>query len=260
MVVPKEKSQEIIEKLHSRLINENYFTESEFFSYSIEMRGVGKASSKDNMAWAYFYACNKDKNRALQFFRKSLNYTTADNSFIRNYFVFLFKNGMAKELIQAIKKSGAKESLRGSHHFMFEKLFVSLLRGDFEEAIQTSDSLINMRNDLSELYEVMKKRIYLFSSSSNLEPKDLEKLGEIYTNLIEENELYAVGRFDFRTYPDIDVNHISLIVSDKHRDIIGKLNYDLAYALASNSCFDNKNFSASIDMSIQGEIPTLTTL
>lgn len=260
MIAAKEKSQEIIEKLHTRLTEERYFTSAEFFTYSGEMRGVGKASSKDNMAWAYFHVCNQDKDKALYFFRKSLNYKTADISFARNYLVFLFKNGMAKELIQAIQKSNTKESFLGSQHFMFERLFTSILRGDLQEAMRVSDSLINLKNNLSELYEAMKKKIHLFSSFSDLKEAELKKLGEIYTNLIEENQLYAVGRFDFRTYPDVDVNHISLIVSDKHRDIIGKLNFDLAYALASNDCFDDKNFSASVDMSIQNETINATTL
>lgn len=260
MANPKEKSQEIIDLLHSRLIEERYFSDSEFFEYNIKMRGVGKASSKDNMAWAYLFACNQDADKALHYFRKSLNYQTSDISFARNYFVFLFKHGRVKELGLAIDKAKKKDFLSGSQHVMFEDLFTSILKGSFKGALQAASSLINLKQDLSKATEAIKIKIESFLSYSDIKDEGLKKLGEIYSNLIEKHALYAVGRFDFRTYPDVDVNHISLIVSEKHKEIIGKLNYELSYELASTDYFDNANFSASIDMLLEDDIVVVTNI
>ena len=251
MVTPKEKSQEIIGLLHARLIKEQYFSDSEFFEFNVKMRGVGKATSRDNMAWAYLYACNQDVERALSYFRKSLNYQTSDTSFARNYFVFLLKHGKVKELKGAVDKAKKNSFLAGSQHLMFEDLFTSILKGDFKGASEALDSLISLKQDLAEHSESMKSKIQAFLLYSDFNGEALRKLGEIYTNLIEENSLFAVGRFDFKVYPNIDVNHISLIVSERHRENIGALNYRLAREIANNECFDDANFSASIDIMLE---------
>lgn len=100
----------------------------------------------------------------------------------------------------------------------------------------------------------MRDKLRNFIEYAGLSDSELKVLGSIFITLIEKYNLFLRGRIDFKTYEEFDVNHISLIIDNRHKSILGKLNLELAMNMASQRFFDNKKFSASIDMMGQDKI------
>lgn len=246
MIAPEKKVTIILAELYEKMVNELYFTEFEGQLYARKMEGIGKATSEENLAWAYYYACNKELEQALHFFKKSLHYNNP--LFLGNYLTYLVRNGLIDEFLRATERAGLKPCFGGVGQVLWGKLFISLLRGNLTMVREQLERLIKLDNE----YSLWAKKIELdldrFIKGAELNSQQLQILGDIFIALIREYRLFALGWLTFKSYPEFDVNHLSLVIDHRHKDVIGVINYELAMAIASEEKLDSKKFSVSVDM------------
>lgn len=246
MIAPEKKVTGILAELYEKMVNEIYFTEFESQLYARKMEGIGKATSEENLAWAYYYACNKELEKALHFFKKSLHYNNP--IFLGNYLTYLVRNGLIDEFLLATESASLKPCFRGVGQVLWSELFISILRGNLMVAREQLEGLIKLDNE----YSLWAKKIELdldrFIKEAKLDSQQLQILGDIFITLIREYRLFALGWFTFKSYPEFGVNHLSLVIDYRHKDIIGAINYELAMAIASEEKLDRKKFSVSVDM------------
>lgn len=247
MAMPLREVTALNQDLVSRLEHKHYIEDREIFEYRKKLQNIAKDTAEGAVTWAFYHACRQEKQKSLEYFRKSLHFN--DPSFIYNYFVYLRGLGATHELVFAVSKM--QNRYNNVVSILKEYYQAACWMGDVSLMQQYIDSMIKMSSpEDKELHKRLKKDLLIFIERSELSLDEFKRLMNLTANFVDINSIsYLIT--GIICLSDKNINSFFVVSTLQNINEIRKNNFLYSVELAKEQRFDNKNFMAGIISSEQ---------
>lgn len=239
MIAPASKSKELINQFMLILDSGRTLQGVEELQYLRELKPFPENELDGAQLRAFYYACNGNTDRAIQYFRQSLAFNEV--SFIGNYLIYLIKSGYIRDYITETQK--ANNQLPHNPKLLRELFRAYSLSANITGLSFVIDKLTKLAIDDVNLYEEHKESVSNFVEGLKVSQEDLKFIIDTVVNIADLNRVEV---FDLIFEYEDGFYSISLPTSCKDSKLIAQMNKELADKIAANENFIGKAFAPII--------------